>query len=56
SRFPLSPVRPSPHRSALAPATATRPTRPLTALCRVPPPPRPLETPTPTWPIAALLS
>ncbi len=56
SRFPLSPIRPSRHRLASAPVTATRPTRPLTALCPAPPPPRPLETPTPTWPTAALLS
>uniref|UniRef100_W5LL98 Aryl hydrocarbon receptor nuclear translocator 2 n=1 Tax=Astyanax mexicanus TaxID=7994 RepID=W5LL98_ASTMX len=52
----LSPAKPSRLPSASAPATAIRPTRPHTAHCPAQPLPPPAATPTPTWPIAALLS
>lgn len=56
SRFRHNPTRPSRHHLASDPATATKPTRRPTALCPAPQPPHPPETPTPTWPIATLLS
>ncbi|KAG5849045.1 hypothetical protein ANANG_G00105890 [Anguilla anguilla] len=53
SKSPRSLARPSPLRSASAPATATRRTPPPTARCPARPRPPPAATPTPTWPTAA---